>query len=389
MPRKLTVGLIILSAAVAIAACSNVSTTSGLSIGPNFPKGTLYVTNSTQNGVSIYTNGEASGKGPAYQIGGSSTGLGGPQYLAFDASNDLWVTNYDSSTQRASVIEIKALATGNVQPFGVINGVGDGVVRPRGIGIDTTDKIVVIANVNPTAGANFTSQLLVYSTGDAQLGVTVPGVTIAGPMTQMNVPSGVALHGLTGYVTNLQSASVEAFTIPTPTPTPAPTSTPAPTPTPSPTPTGMTPSPSPTPSPTPTPVNIAPTLVLSGALTGLTQPSDIALDANADLLVSDEGSISPPVAPSILIFSAAEVSGGGTLNVAPSCKLSGNLTKLFAPTGVAVDTSGNIYVADTTATGAGMVYVFDNISVTCGTANVAPTKTFTSPGVPIGLGLVP
>jgi hypothetical protein len=384
-PRKLTYGLVALCLVALVAACAgNTGTTSSLNIGPNFPKGTLYVTNSTQNGISMYAANEATGKGPINQIGGSSTQLNGPQYLAFDGSNNLWVTNYNASTQAASVVEIESLATGNVLPIGVIRGASDGVVRPRGIAIDATNKQVVIANVNPTAGSPFESQLLVYTTGDAGAGIIVPGQIIAGPNTGMNVPSGVAVNGYTAYVTNLQGASVEAFVVPSPTPTPVATPTPVPTPTPAPTPSGQTPTPSPTPSPTPTPENLAPTLTLAGGLTGLTQPSGIALDATGNLYVSDEGSISVP--PSILVFPAGLT---GMQNVPPSCKISGASTNLFAPTDVAVDTSGNIYVADTTVAGAGVVYVFTSISPTCGTANVAPSRTYTSPGVPIGLGLVP
>lgn len=378
MLRKLTVGFIVLCVAVTIAACSNAGNTSGLNIGPNFPQGTLYATNSTQNGISIYSVKEQTGKGPIYQIGGSSTDLLNPQYLAFDGQNNLWVTNYSASTQSGRIIEIAALATGNVLPIGAINGVSDGVVHPRGIAIASADKVVVIANVNPTAGSPFESQLLVYGIGDAQSGVTVPQQVIAGPNTLMNVPSGVALNGYAAYVTNLQGASVEGFTIPSPTPTPVPTPTPAPTPTPVPT---ATPSPpTPTPSPTPTPINIAPNFVLSGSLTGITQPTGIALDASGNLYISDQGSST--VAPSILVFPSSLT---GNVNQAPTRDISGVNTKLFAPTDVAVDASGNIYVADTTASGAGMLYVFSPTA----NGNVAPTTTYTSPGVPVGLGLVP
>ncbi len=384
-PRKLTYGLVALCLVALVAACAgNTGYTANLNIGPNFPKGTLYVTNSTQNGISMYSANEATGKGPVNQIGGSNTQLNGPQYLAFDGSNNLWITNYNASTQSGNVVELQALATGNVLPIGVIRGASDGVVRPRGIAIDATNKQVVIANVNPTAGSPFESQLLVFGTGDASQGILVPGQIIAGPNTGMNVPSGVAVNGYTAYVTNLQGASVEAFVVPSPTPTPVTTATPAPTPPPAPTPSGQTPSPSPTPSPTPTPENLAPALVLAGVLTGLTEPSGIALDASGNLYVSDEGSVSVP--PSILVFPAGLT---GAQNVAPTCKISGANTNLFAPTDVTVDASANVYVADTTASGAGVMYVFSGVSPTCGTANVAPSRTYTSPGVPIGLGLVP
>jgi hypothetical protein len=379
MPRTLTAGLIILSAL--LIACNNVNSTSSLNIGPNFGKGTLYVDNSTQNGVSIYRTNESSGKGPAYVIGGSSTDLDGPQYVAFDKGHNIWVTNYDPTTQSASVVEFESQATGNVLPFGLISSVNDGIVRPRGIAINTTTGQVVVANVNPTDTGGFSSQLLIYTASSATSHVTVPGLIIAGPNTMMNVPSGVAIGNYDAYVTNLQGASVEAFTIPTPSPTPSPpTPSPSPTPSPTATPTG----PTPTPSPTPTPMNVAPALVLSGNLTGLTQPSGIALDANGNLYVSDEGNLS--VKPSILIFPSGLA---GTQNVAPTCKISGSNTTLFQPTDVAVDSSGDIFVADTTAGGSGVIDVWSGISTTCGTDNVAPSKVFSSPGIPIGLGVLP
>lgn len=379
MPRTLTAGFIILSAL--LIACSNVNSTSSLNIGPNFGKGTLYVSNSTQNGVSVYRASEASGKGPAYSIGGSSTDLDGPQYIAFDKKKNIFVTNYDPTTQNAEIVEFESQATGNVIPYGLISTVSDGVVRPRGIAINTTTNQIVVANVNPNDTGGFSSQLLVFA-GDAAIeNATVPGLIIAGPNTLMNVPSGVAIGSYNAYVTNLQGASVEAFTIPTPSPTPTPP-TPSPSPTPSPTATPTAPTPSP--SPTPTPMNVAPVLVLSGSLTGLTQPSGIALDSSGDLYVSDEGNLT--VKPAILIFPSGLT---GTQNVAPTCKITGSNTTLFQPTDVAVDFSGDIYVADTTASGAGVVDVWSGISTSCGTANVAPTKVFTSPGIPVGLGVLP
>ena len=113
----------------AIVACSSLGQTTGVNVGPNFPSKTLYATNSNQNAISIYTNGTKTGGGPTFEIGGSNTTLDGPQYLAFDRAQDLWVTNYNPSTNRASIIEFAALATGNVVPLAtnVLPG------RPRGI----------------------------------------------------------------------------------------------------------------------------------------------------------------------------------------------------------------------------------------------------------------
>jgi hypothetical protein len=376
MPRKLTAGLIILSAV--LIACSNATSTNGLSVGPNFSSGTLYATNSTQNGISIYRVGEASGKGPAYNIGGGSTSLNVPQFLAFDNKNNLYVTNYNQSTQKGDLLMFEALATGNVLPFGVIASSADGIDEPAGVAINPIDGQMVVANINRTAGIGFDSQLLLFTTDDATSQVSAPMDVIAGPATGMNVPNGVALNGYTAYVTNLAGASVEAFIIPTPTPTPTP---PTPSPSPTPSPTATPTAPTPTPSPTPTPLNLTPALVISGGSSGVTKPSGIALDAAGNLYVSDQGN-GNTVAPSILVFPSGL---SGSVSSAPICKISGTNTNLDAPSDVAVDKSGNIYVADRTAAGAGVVYVFAPMP-SCG--NVAPTKTYTSPGIPIGLGIL-
>ena len=98
MLRRLTVALIGLSVAISIAACSS-NNNANLNIGPNFPSGTLYAANANQNAVSIFTIGKTTTTGPTYQIGGSNTTLNGPQYLAFDGFNNLYVTNYNPATQ--------------------------------------------------------------------------------------------------------------------------------------------------------------------------------------------------------------------------------------------------------------------------------------------------
>ena len=146
MLRRLSLGLVGLSLAAAVAACNSNDTNAlngGLGIGPNFPSLTLYAANSTQNAIGIYPPGTASGSGPAYQIGGSNTTLSGPQYLAFDTADDLFSTNYNVSSGVSSVVEIKALATGNVVPIGGFTFANMG--QPRGIAIDTTIGAVAIA----------------------------------------------------------------------------------------------------------------------------------------------------------------------------------------------------------------------------------------------------
>jgi len=379
MLRRLSLGLVGLSLAAAVAACNSNDATAlngGLGIGPDFPSLTLYAANSTQNAIGIYPPGTASGSGPAYQIGGANTTLSGPQYLAFDSSSDLWITNYNTSTGISSVVEIKALATGNVVPFGGFSFANMG--QPRGIALDKTPGTIAIAAVDTTATAPAApSQVQLFTTADN--GATVPYLVIAGAATGLNVPSGVAYDKNDAiWVTNLQGASVEKFVVPTPSPTPSgspsptPTATPTPTPTPSPTATPV--GPTPTPSPTAVPAyfnNLAPTTTIAGANTQLVNPTGIFVDPNGVIYVSDSGR------KAVLVF-AASASG----NVAPTSQISGALTGFVTPSDVKVDTSGKIYVADS---GAGKIFVF----AAGASGNVAPTLTYTAPGTLVGIGLAP
>ena len=387
MLRRLTLGFgLVIAAATVFAACSSTNT-STISIGPNFPSQSLYASNSTQNGVSIYPPGTATGSGPAYQL--SSSSIAGPQYLAFDNFSNLYITNWNVTSAVGALVEIKALATGNVT---ALNTVSLGPAHARGIAFYMQPIAVasaspvpafVVATVNATASAGFTNQIVFYN---AILGAFQ---TIAGPNTQMNVPSGIALDSTQHiYVTNLQGSSVEVFALPTASPVPSPTATPTSTPTPSPLPSGATATPSPTPVPTPTPINVAPVRTIAGAGSGLGQPTGVALDSNGNIYVSDAaasaavlpaGSCTKAACPAILIFPP-----GANGAVSPKA-IAGPLTLLNSPTDVKLDKANNVYVADTTTSGTGVVYVF----APGASGNIAPASKFTSPGAVIGLGITP
>lgn len=390
MLRRLTLGFAgVITAAIAIAACSSPNATQTISVGPNFPSQTLYAADVTQNAVNIYATGSPIPKstgGPLYQIGGGSTGMAGPQYLAFDSMGNLWVTNWLSSVSAGEILEFKALATGNVIPYQTF---ALGGVRPRGIadtlytfsGTTTSTDVLAMAVVDPSQSAGFNSGVQFYT---AAL-LTTAYQTIAGPATGLNVPSGVAFDtqkpNANLYVANLQGASVEVFAIPSASPVPSPTATPTASPTPSPTPTGATATPIPTVAPTPTPLNIAPVATISGGASGIGQPTGLALDLSGNIYVADQAStVCTPSCPAILIFPPMT---NGAIALPPK-SISGTNTGLTAPTDVKVDKSGNIYVADEKA-GVGVVYIF----AAGATGNVAPAATLNATGALIGLALTP
>ena len=373
MLPRLTIGFIVLSAAIAIAACSSYGNAS-VNVGPNFPALTVYAANSNQNAIGIYNNGQKTGTGPAFEIGGSSTTLNGPQYLAFDTSHNLWVTNYNPSTNAALLVEFQALATGNVLPLQSVALSG----RLRGIAISPKSAdpknvaLMIIADVIPTA--KYPSQLLLFSEGS-----TSPYQSIAGPKPALRVPGGVALDSENRiYVTNLQGRSVSQFVLPTPSPTPS--GSPSPTPKPTPTPTGS-PTSSPTPSPTPTPVNIRPTFTIFGRNTDVVTPAGVDVDGNGNIYVADQGQLGVKNSAAVLVFAKPSVKGPGiVLNVKPVRKIQGSATGLTTPTDVKVDTtSGLIYVADSMH-----ILVFKITD----SGDPSPTFTYSSPGALTGLGII-
>ncbi|HVS46804.1 MAG TPA: hypothetical protein VMS32_09065 [Verrucomicrobiae bacterium] len=371
MLRRLTLGLVGLSLVAAFAACTTNDATAlngGLGIGPDFKTNSVYAAIASTNAVSIFPAPVANGAAPAYQIGGTTTTIDGPQYMAFDGSGNVWVTNYDAGTTNSRVVMFKEFATGSVYPLQGFTYAGLG--QPRGIAINGVTGDVAVASVYaPAVSPALPSQIQFFTTADS--GSTVPYNVITGPATGLNVPSGIAYDSNgTLYVANRQGASVEAFAFPTPTPTPAVTPSPSPTPTPSPTPNPSA-TPSPTPSPIPLATNLPPTLLIRGGNTGFANPSGVAVDAAGLIYVSDAGNAS------VRIFAA-----GTNGNIAPTRVISGPLTLLQVPTDIKVDSTGAIYVADA---GAGKIFVF----AAGATGNVAPTTTLASSTGLVGISLSP
>jgi hypothetical protein len=375
MLRRLTLGLAGLSLVAIVAACNSTNTSNlnnGVGIGPNVPTSTLYAAISNTNGISIYEAPLATGAAASYQIGGASTTFDGPQYLAFDTgdagttlNNSLWITNYDASSGASSITVIKYLATGNVIPLQQVEYGAMG--QPRGIAINPTTDDVAVAAVFPAAQSPaLPSQLQIYQTADN--GSTAPYAIISGPSTGLNVPSGMSYDGNGNvFVANRQGASVESFAVPTPTPTPA--TTPSPTPSPTATP-AVTPSPTAAPTPQVT-YDVVPLTDIAGSLTGLVNPTSVAIDSAGNVYVSDAGNAS------IRVFAK-----GSTGNIAPTRVISGAATDLTIPLDIRVDSTGMIYVSDA---GAQKILIFSATA----TGNVAPTVTLPVAAGVVGIGLSP
>ncbi len=118
-------------------------------------------------------------------------------------------------------------------------------------------------------------------------------------------------------------------------------------------------------------LNEAPTATISGSNTGLTNPYGIALDSSRNIYVADDGSYANEFTASVFVYPALG-SSTGMLNEAPTATISGSDTGLSFPMGIALDSSGKIYVANAAPNS---VIVYPALGSSTGLLNEAPTAT--------------
>jgi hypothetical protein len=87
--------------------------------------------------------------------------------------------------------------------------------------------------------------------------------------------------------------------------------------------------------------NVAPTRTIAGSNTGIHDIAGIALDTQGELYVADGGAGTVVAAGSILVFKS-----GATGNVAPIRTIAGANTQITSPSSIAVDSDGTIYVGE-------------------------------------------
>ncbi|MBV8284542.1 MAG: NHL repeat-containing protein [Candidatus Eremiobacteraeota bacterium] len=224
----------------------------------------IYVTNNGPLGggsdsVEIFAPGSNGNVAPSETIAGSSTGLSSPLGVAVDASGKIYVANNGNS----SVTVYAALSNGNVAPLDTISGSNTLLASPSGIAVDSQGYIYVANTANNT--------IAIFAPGSN--GNATPYRTIVGSNTllaqpfELYIDAGGRLYDANN-ATSGNGNSVAVFPI-LPTPSPTPSTSPTPTPTPN-------PSASPTATPTPYNPNVPPLQFLFGGNTQLTAPDGVA-----------------------------------------------------------------------------------------------------------------
>ncbi len=300
------------------------------------PTPALLVTDKCGHAVTAYpitSNGDVAPLAP------SPTGLSEPQFVATDASGNIYATNECSNT----VTVYAQGSNGNTPPIAIIGGSNTELNDPQGIALDSSGNIYV-ADLEA-------SSVLVYPPLGSSTGLLneSPTATISGFKTLLSLPSGIAVDssGII-YVTDLAGHSVLVY--------PALGSS-----------TGL--------------LNESPTATISGSKTSLSFPKGIAVDSSANIYVADF------VAASVFVYPPLG-SSIGPLNEAPVATISGSNTGLIGPYGLALDSTANIYVTDSSAA---KVFVYPALGISTGLPNESPTATIggsnTGLSGPLGIGL--
>ncbi len=387
------------------------ATISGANTGLAFPWGialdssrNIYVANngsttggSTTGGsgsVTVYTSASNGNVVPSATISGSDTALNSPGGIAVDSGGNIYVTNDGAISGNADSITVYApgsngdaipantlFALGLEYPLGIlIDSGGNLYVANDGSNDGTVDAITVYppnglvpsktigmdTGLNSPAGITLDSSGNIYVTNDNSYGggwdsvnVYPPGSYAGGPpssaiigsSTGLALPFGIATNSSGSlYVTNSAGGpdglgSVTVY-------------------------------------PSGSNGNVAPSVTISGNSTsdntGFNSPSGIAFDASGNLYVANAYG-GPDNYGSITIYppgSNGNVTPIATISDSPTCAPC-DKTNLNFPYGVALDSSGKIYVVNALGgpDSLGSVTIFPALGSSTGTLNEAPRST--------------
>lgn len=262
----------------------------------------LYVA-SYFGGITVFPAGTAKKAKPVQQIIGSYTGLNGANDVAVDGSGNIYVANEGGN----GVLVFAAGANGNASPVRAISGSYTLLKGPAGVALDSSDNIYVANNGSNT--------VTVYAAGAN--GNVAPIRTISGTYTGLNGPEELMLDANNNIYVPNDNNSLTVYAA------------------------GAN-------------GNVAPARTIAGNYTTLSSPAQVALDSSGNIYVANynyEGGGKGFIA----VFNA-----GANGNVPPYAVIAGAKTKLSSTSGVALDSSNNIYAANSSEPkGPALVTLYD------------------------------
>jgi DNA-binding beta-propeller fold protein YncE len=148
----------------------------------------IYLTNDASDSlgdrVTVYPAGSSGNMPPSAVIVGSNTGLAFPAGIAVDSALNIYVAN----PATGAVTVYAPGSNGNVTPTATISGPSTGLNTPTGITLDS-NGLIYVTNQGGYEGNNLS--VTVYAAGST--GNATPLTTIAGPVTQLARPRGIAI----------------------------------------------------------------------------------------------------------------------------------------------------------------------------------------------------
>jgi sugar lactone lactonase YvrE len=312
--------------------------------------GKLYITDSYTDSIAVFSAGSNGNVAPIETIADPNTGIDFPLGVALDTSGNIYIANGGSPDGGFDSITVYPVGSNaNVAPTATI---GAGAAADDETRLNCPDAIAVgpkgwMYVANELGGRDGNGSVTAYSPGSN--GNVAPPYWIAGDSTGdstgLNDPIGVALRGEYIYVLNGTGGPDNAGSVTVYWPSF----------------TGWG--------------NIVPLWTISGTSTttnntGFNYPSGLAMDSTGNIYVTNDGSVSG-YADTVTVYKA-----GSYGNLAPMATISGSLTQLNMPSGIAIDSSGNIWVANDGSLGGGV----DSITVypPGSNGNVAPAMVMSN-----------
>ena len=279
--------------------------------------GKIYVLSGAENRITIYPPLASStgilNEAPIASIAGSKTRVDSPASIALDSQGDIYVANefggpnVPNTDDKGRVTVYPAGSHGNVAPFATISGAATGLAYPIGIALDSGGNIYVgnSDTANTSSYLKYEPSITVYPAGSN--GNAPPSAVVAGDSTGLNSSPGIALDSsrnlyAAGYVNDV-GYSVNVY-------------------------------------PAGSNGNVPPSASIIGADTGLDGPDGFALDSSGNIYVANSYG-GPTGGGSVTIYPA-----GSSGDAAPATTITSSFNGLDGPSSIAVDTAGNIYVAN-------------------------------------------